>query len=88
MAPGPVDTSRFKQECEADPYQYYADAQGTVALCRPVPPEDVAKTIVVLLSENLSQSIHGQLIPVDGGKQGKVLWTEEEGRRRREEDGQ
>lgn len=80
-----MDTDRFKQETTDEPYQYYADAQGTVALCRPVPPEDVAKTILVLSSENISRSVHGQVVFIDSGKQGKVLWTEAEGKQKRSE---
>jgi enoyl-[acyl-carrier-protein] reductase (NADH) len=48
------------------------------ALKRPVPPESVAKTILFLASENWSGSITGQVLNVDSGKQGKVMWTKEE----------
>ena len=47
-------------------------------LARPVPPEDVARTILFLASERYSRSVHGQLIPVDAGKTGSLLWTREE----------
>lgn len=66
-----------------DPYQFYTDAQATVPLCRPVPPEQVAKTILFLASENFSSEIHGQIISVTSGKTGKLIWTEAEGRERR-----
>lgn len=34
--------------------------------------------ILSLASHNFSSHIHGQIINVDGGKQGKVMWTKEE----------
>lgn len=76
VAPGPVDTPQFKQECAANPDQLWLDAQATIALKRPVPLEDVAKSILFLVSENWSGSISGQVLNVDGGKQGKVLWMQ------------
>ncbi|KAF2095868.1 NAD-P-binding protein [Rhizodiscina lignyota] len=82
VAPGAVDTERFKEECREDPFQYYTDAQATVALCKPIPLERVAKTILFLASESFSGNIHGQLISVNSGKQGKLLYTEAEGRKR------
>jgi NAD(P)-dependent dehydrogenase (short-subunit alcohol dehydrogenase family) len=48
------------------------------ALCEPVPQAAVAKVILFLASENFSSHVHGQTINVDGGKQGKVMWTKEE----------
>jgi hypothetical protein len=38
-------------------------------------------------SHNFSSHVHGQVINVDGGKQGKVMWLEEEGRELRERGG-
>jgi hypothetical protein len=34
--------------------------------------------ILSLASHNFSSHVHGQIINVDGGKQGKVMWTKEE----------
>jgi NAD(P)-dependent dehydrogenase (short-subunit alcohol dehydrogenase family) len=78
IAPGPVDTERFKQECKDDPLQYWHDCEATVALKKAVPPEAVAKGILVLASNNLSSLVHGQCLNVDGGKQGKIMWDKEE----------
>jgi NAD(P)-dependent dehydrogenase (short-subunit alcohol dehydrogenase family) len=48
------------------------------ALKRPVPPDSVAKSILFLASENWSGDITGQILNVDSGKQGKVLWMKDE----------
>lgn len=78
VAPGPVDTPQFRKECAQNPEQLYLDAQATTALRRPVPPESVAKSILFLASENWSGSITGQVLNVDSGKQGKVMWSRNE----------
>jgi enoyl-[acyl-carrier-protein] reductase (NADH) len=44
----------------------------------PVPPEQVAKSILFLASENWSANIMGQILKVDSGKLGKVHWLREE----------
>lgn len=49
-----------------------------VPLARPVPPEDVARTVLFLASERFSASVHGQVIPVDAGKTGSLAWSREE----------
>lgn len=48
------------------------------ALKKPVPPESVAKSVLFLASENWSGSITGQVLNIDSGKQGKVMWTKDE----------
>jgi len=78
VSPGPVDTEQFRKECEENADQYWLDSQATTALKRPVPPEAVAKSILFLASESWSGSISGQVLNVDCGKQGKVLWMKEE----------
>ncbi|KAJ9659563.1 hypothetical protein H2201_007312 [Coniosporium apollinis] len=78
IAPGPVDTARFKEECRQDPNQFYADAQATTALGKPVPIEAVARSIVFLASEKWSGNVHGQVLNVDSGKQGKLMWSRDE----------
>ena len=40
--------------------------------------EAVAKSIIFLASENFSGSVHGQVLSVDSGKQGKVMWLKGE----------
>ncbi|KAF9691390.1 hypothetical protein EKO04_010619 [Ascochyta lentis] len=78
VAPGPVRTDRWEQECTHNPDQYYLDAQATTALGGPVPVRAVAMTILSIASHNFSSHIHGQIIAVDGGKQGKLVWTQAE----------
>lgn len=56
--------------CGADEYR--------TALKKPVPLESVAKSILFLASESWSGSITGQVLNVDSGKQGKVMWMREE----------
>ena len=50
-------------QCRAD--------HSRTALKTSVPPENVAKAILFLASENWSGSITGQVVNVDSGKQGK-----------------
>ncbi|KAF2703391.1 NAD(P)-binding protein [Pleomassaria siparia CBS 279.74] len=78
VAPGAVLTARWTEEIKQDPEQYYNEAQATTALGEPIPMEAVAKAILFLASQNFSSHVHGQVINVDGGKQGKLMWTKEE----------
>ncbi|KAL8781223.1 MAG: hypothetical protein Q9213_006116 [Squamulea squamosa] len=78
VAPGPVDTEQFRWECQHYPDQYWLDAQATTALAQPVPPMAVARSILFLASETWSSHITGQILNVDSGKQGKVLWLKED----------
>lgn len=47
-------------------------------LARAVPAEDVARSVLFLASEKYSGTVHGQLLPVDGGLTGRVAWTIDE----------
>ncbi|KAL9091303.1 MAG: hypothetical protein Q9165_004937 [Trypethelium subeluteriae] len=78
IAPGPVATPKFWQECQESPEMYWLEAQATVAQKRPVAMEKVAKSILYLASEAWSGDVHGQILNVDSGKQGKVMWTKED----------
>nr|POE65611.1 dihydroanticapsin 7-dehydrogenase [Quercus suber] len=75
VAPGAVDTPRFREECTrfGDRWRY-EESEATVGLRRAVPPEDVARQIVMLASERWSAMLHGQVVAVDGGKTGCVVW--------------
>lgn len=48
------------------------------ALGKPVPPNSVAKSIVYLASEAWSGHVTGQVLNIDSGKQGKVMWMKGE----------
>ena len=48
------------------------------ALRKPVPIDAVAKAILFLASDAWSGYVHGQMLNVDSGKLGKVVWTKEE----------
>ncbi|KAF2232785.1 NAD(P)-binding protein [Viridothelium virens] len=78
IAPGPVATPKFWKECQESPEMYWLEAQATVAQKRPVSMAKVAKSILYLASEAWSGDVHGQILNVDSGKQGKVMWTKEE----------
>jgi hypothetical protein len=57
------------------------------AMGEPIPPKAVAMSILSVASHSFSSHVHGQVINVDGGKQGKLMWSEEEGRELRERSG-
>ncbi|KAI8933108.1 hypothetical protein NX059_009751 [Plenodomus lindquistii] len=78
VAPGPVETQRWHEECKSNPDQYYLEAQATTALGEPIPIKAVAMAILSLASDNFSSHVHGQVINVDGGKQGKVMYSRDE----------
>ncbi|KAL8832816.1 MAG: hypothetical protein Q9170_004738 [Blastenia crenularia] len=48
------------------------------ALAKPVPPAAVAKSVLFLASEAWSGYITGQIVNVDCGKLGKVMWMKQE----------
>ncbi|KAG8157443.1 hypothetical protein KVR01_012827 [Diaporthe batatas] len=75
VAPGPVDTDRFREETKGPgTNEWWAECQATTALARPVPTEDVARSILFLASESWSGSVHGKCIDVDSGKEGSLMW--------------
>lgn len=86
VAPGAVDTERFREESERFGEQWrYAECEATVPRAQPVPAEDVARTCLFLASERFAGSVHGCLVPVDKGKMGTLVYGREElGRMRME----
>jgi NAD(P)-dependent dehydrogenase (short-subunit alcohol dehydrogenase family) len=76
IAPGPVATQQFSKECEDKPLALWQEAQATVAMKQAVPVEAVARACLFLASENFSGNITGQVLPVDSGKSGRLLWPE------------
>ncbi|KAK3633039.1 hypothetical protein LTR56_001732 [Elasticomyces elasticus] len=86
VAPGAVDTERFRQEAERfGPQWRYEECEATVPMGRAVGAEDVARTVVFLASERFAGGVSGQLVSVDGGKGGTVCWGREELAERRGE---
>jgi NAD(P)-dependent dehydrogenase (short-subunit alcohol dehydrogenase family) len=78
VAPGPVNTPRFPEECKQNLEQFYNDCVGTTALRKPVEMDQVAKSILFLASDNWSSNVHGQIVNVDSGKLGKIVWDKSE----------
>ena len=76
IAPGAVDTPQFRKECEAAPAARWIDAEVTVASKRPVQMDHVARTCLMLASDNFSGSTTSQVIRIDGGKSGRMYWDE------------
>lgn len=75
VAPGPVDTERFRAETNGPgTKEWWAECQATTALARPVPTEAVARSILFLASETWSGSVHGKCVDVDSGKMGSLMW--------------
>lgn len=80
VAPGPVETERFHEETGGPgTTEWWAECEATTALKKPVPTESVARSLLFLASERWSGNVHGQVLNVDSGKQGALMWTPEEG---------
>lgn len=77
VAPGPVDTAQFRKECAENPSQFWLDAEAATGLKGQF-HQKVLQSTLFLVSENWSGSITGHVLNVDSGKQGKVMWMEEE----------
>lgn len=74
IVPGAVNTPQFRKECQAAPAALWNEAEATVASRKPVEVEHVARTCLMLASDNFSGSTTGQVIRVDAGKSGRVYW--------------
>ncbi|CAN8096243.1 unnamed protein product [Discula destructiva] len=79
VAPGPVDTVRFREETEdVGGDAWWAKCQATTALAQPVPIEAVARTVLFMASKRWSGNVHGKCIDVDSGKVGVLMWSPQE----------
>ncbi|KIW93002.1 uncharacterized protein Z519_06851 [Cladophialophora bantiana CBS 173.52] len=76
IAPGPVATVQFQKECADDPSAMWREAQATVALHQPVPIEAVARACLFLSSDRFAGNITGQVLPIDSGKSGALMWPD------------
>lgn len=77
VAPGWVDTPLIGGRLD-DPKEMYREAQTTVPLRKIAKPTDVARAITFLASHRAAGHISGECISVDGGMEGRVVWTEPE----------
>jgi len=78
IAPGPVETPKWKSEIGENPEQLYLEAQATSALGTTVPMSAVAKGILYLSSDSWSSHVTGQVLNVDSGKFGSLMWSKGE----------
>ncbi|KAI9664566.1 MAG: hypothetical protein M1821_006012 [Bathelium mastoideum] len=77
VAPGWVDTELIAGRLD-DETEMWREAQATVPLRKIAKPEDVARTVAFLASHRAAGHVSGQCISVDGGMEGRVVWTQEE----------
>ncbi|KAF5658158.1 short chain dehydrogenase [Fusarium circinatum] len=78
ISPGAVDTQRFSSECAEDSSGAlkWIESEATVPQKKAVDVEGIAKMCLVLASEKWSPSITGQNVKLNGGKSGKLLWSQ------------
>lgn len=77
VAPGWVDTPLIEGRLD-DPKEMWREAEATVPLRKIAQPTDVARAAAFLASHRAAGHISGQCISVDGGMEGRVVWSEEE----------
>jgi 3-oxoacyl-[acyl-carrier protein] reductase len=73
VCPGWTRSPMTRREVE-DP-ALVENVTRTMALRKLAEPEDVARQVVVLASDELSGHVTGQVVLVAGGMEGRVLWT-------------
>ncbi|KAF2127124.1 polysaccharide deacetylase family protein-like protein [Dothidotthia symphoricarpi CBS 119687] len=86
VAPGWVDTKLIEGRLD-DERELWREAQATVPLKKIAQPTDVARTAAFLASHRAAGHISGQCISVDGGMEGRIVWSEEEVRKSQETTG-
>ncbi|KAH6639754.1 polysaccharide deacetylase family protein-like protein [Boeremia exigua] len=77
VAPGWVDTKLIEGRLD-DPKEMWREAQATVPLRKIAQPTDVARAAAFLASHRAAGHISGQCISVDGGMEGRIVWSNEE----------
>ncbi|KAF2833975.1 polysaccharide deacetylase family protein-like protein [Ophiobolus disseminans] len=77
VAPGWVDTKLIEGRLD-DPKERWREAQATVPLRKIAQPTDVARAAAFLASHRAAGHISGQCISVDGGMEGRIVWSEDE----------
>lgn len=84
VAPGWVNTEAIGDRLD-DPREFYLEAQGTVALRKIAQREDIARAVAFLASHRASGHMSGQVLSLDGGMEGRIVWREDEIREGRSE---
>jgi peptidoglycan/xylan/chitin deacetylase (PgdA/CDA1 family) len=77
VAPGWVDTNLIEGRLD-DPGEMWREAVATVPLGKIAQPTDVARAAAFLASHRAAGHISGQCISVDGGMEGRIVWSEDE----------
>ncbi|MCJ1309397.1 hypothetical protein MMC25_003056 [Agyrium rufum] len=77
VAPGWVDTALIGDRLD-DPHELWTEAQATVALRKIAQPSDVACAMAFLASHRAAGHISGEVIDVNGGMEGRIIWQEKE----------
>ncbi|KAF1839225.1 polysaccharide deacetylase [Decorospora gaudefroyi] len=80
VAPGWVDTELIEGRLD-DPKEMWREAEATVPLRKIAQPTDVARAAAFLASHRAAGHISGQCISVDGGMEGRIVWSEDENRK-------
>ncbi|KAI4630546.1 hypothetical protein J4E80_001484 [Alternaria sp. BMP 0032] len=80
VAPGWVETKLIEGRLD-DPGEMWREAEATVPLRKIAQPTDVARAAAFLASHRAAGHISGQCISVDGGMEGRIVWSEEEVRK-------
>ena len=66
IAPGSIDTPRFRKVAETMPVNFLSDLEQTIPMHRLGTAEDVAG-IALFLASDLSAYTTGAVVPADGG---------------------
>ncbi|KAH7125319.1 polysaccharide deacetylase family protein-like protein [Dendryphion nanum] len=77
VAPGWVETKLIEGRLD-DPREMWMEAEATVPLRKIAKPADVARAAAFLASHRAAGHISGQCISVDGGMEGRIVWSEDE----------
>ncbi|EDU46990.1 polysaccharide deacetylase [Pyrenophora tritici-repentis] len=80
VAPGWVNTKLIEGRLD-DPGEMWREAEATVPLRKIAQPTDVARVAAFLASHRAAGHISGQCISVDGGMEGRIVWSEDEVRK-------
>ncbi|KAJ5619452.1 Peptidoglycan deacetylase [Penicillium lagena] len=77
VAPGWIGTPLIEGRLD-DPTERWREAEATVPLRKIAKPRDIARAMAFLTSHRAAGHITGQVLSVDGGMEGRMVWNEEE----------